>query len=79
MTLSCGLESADPKIDGGPLFRQWLATVYHSPKDDLAQPMDFQSAAKIVRLYFLMADQVAETAKRPTWNPGDFFGARFAR
>ena len=79
VTLSCGLESADPKIDGGPIFRQWLATVYHSPKDDLAQPMDFESAAKIVRLYFLMADQIAETAKRPTWNPGDFFGARFAR
>ncbi len=79
VTLSCGLESADPKIDGGPIFRQWLATVYHSPKDDLAQPMDFESAAKIVRLYFLMASQIAETAKRPTWNPGDFFGARFAR
>ncbi len=79
VTLSCGLKSADPKIDGGVLFRRWLGTVYHSPKDDMAQPMDFESAAKIVRLYYLMADEVADAARRPSWNPGDFFGARFSR
>jgi Zn-dependent M28 family amino/carboxypeptidase len=79
VTLSCGLTSADPKMDGSALFRRWLATVYHSPKDDMAQPMDFDSAAKIARLYFLMADEVADAARRPTWNPGDFFGARFSR
>lgn len=78
VTLSCGLKSADPKMDGNALFRGWLATVYHSPKDDMAQPMDFESAAKIARLYFLMADQIADAARRPTWNPGDIFGARFA-
>jgi hypothetical protein len=66
-------------MDGNALFRGWLATVYHSPKDDMAQPMDFESAAKIARLYFLMADQIADAARRPTWNPGDIFGARFAR
>jgi Zn-dependent M28 family amino/carboxypeptidase len=79
VTLSCGLKSADPKMDGGALFRQWIGAVYHSPKDDLAQPMDFESAAKIARLYFLMADEVADAARRPRWNPGDFFGGRFAR
>jgi Zn-dependent M28 family amino/carboxypeptidase len=77
--LSSGLQSADPKLDGGALFRQWMSTVYHSPRDDFEQTMDFQSAAKIAHLYFLMADQIAATEKRPTWNPGDFFGARFAR
>jgi hypothetical protein len=45
----------------------------------MAQPMDFESAAKIAGLYFLMADQIADTARRPTWNPGDIFGVRFAR
>jgi Zn-dependent M28 family amino/carboxypeptidase len=79
VTLSCGLKSADPKIDGGALFRRWIGTVYHSPKDDLAQPMDFESAAKIARLYFLMADAVANGARRPSWTPGDFFGTRFSR
>lgn len=79
VTLSCGLKSADPKIDGGALFRRWIGTVYHSPKDDMAQPMDFESAAKIARLYFLMADEVADADRRPSWTPGDFFGARFSR
>jgi hypothetical protein len=32
----------------------------------MAQPMDFESAAKIAGLYFLMADQIADTARRPT-------------
>jgi len=41
--------------------------------------MDFESAAKIARLYFLMADEIADAARRPTWNPGDIFGARFSR
>jgi Zn-dependent M28 family amino/carboxypeptidase len=79
VTLSCGLKSADPKIDGGALFRRWIGSVYHSPKDDMAQPMDFESAAKIARLYYLMADAVANAARRPSWTPGDFFGARFSR
>jgi hypothetical protein len=41
--------------------------------------MDFESAATIARLYLLIAHGVAQDPRRPSWNPGDFFGARFAR
>jgi Zn-dependent M28 family amino/carboxypeptidase len=79
LMLACGLKSADPAIDGGAILRDWLRTVYHTPKDDLSQPMDFESAATIARLYLLIAHGVAQDPGRPSWNPGDFFGARFAR
>jgi hypothetical protein len=74
-----GLKSADPKVDGPKTFGSWLANVYHSPKDDASQPIDFDSAAKVARLYFLMADKVATDPARPAWNPGDFFGTKFGR
>lgn len=77
LMLSSGLKSSDPKVDGGALFRQWLGTVYHTQKDDLSQPMDFESAARIARLYMLIAERVATDSKRPTWNAGNFFGAKF--
>ena len=64
---------------GPKTFGHWLATVYHSPKDDASQPIDFDSAAKVARLYFLMADKVATDSARPAWNPGDFFGTKFGR
>jgi hypothetical protein len=41
--------------------------------------MDFESAARIARLYLLVARDVADDPHRPSWNPGDFFAARFAR
>ncbi len=41
--------------------------------------MNFDEAARIARLYLLIAHRVAETPERPTWNAGDFFGARFGR
>ena len=79
LMLSAGLRSADPKVDGPKTLGSWLATVYHSPKDDASQPIDFDSAAKVARLYFLMADKVATDSVRPAWNPGDFFGTKFGR
>jgi Zn-dependent M28 family amino/carboxypeptidase len=79
LMLACGLKSTDPKVDGAAVMGKWIETVYHSPKDDMSQAMDFDSAAKVARLYALIADRVAREPKRPTWNPGDFFAARFAR
>jgi Zn-dependent M28 family amino/carboxypeptidase len=77
--LACGLKSGDPAVDGAAALRKWIQTVYHSPKDDANQPMDFESAARIARLYLLVAREVADDPHRPSWNPGDFFAARFAR
>ena len=77
--LDCGLHSADPRIDGASLFREWMATRYHSPQDDMKQAIDYDSAAKIARLYLLIAARVADDDRPPTWNAGDFFADKFAR
>lgn len=78
LMLSPGLLSADPKVDGAALFRRWISTVYHSPKDDASQPIDFEAAATIARLYLRIARAVADAPARPRFNRGDFFGERFA-
>jgi Peptidase family M28/PA domain len=75
--LSSGLKSSDPSVNGAEVFGHWLSTVYHSPQDDTSQAMNFGEAARIARLYLLIAHRVAETPQRPTWRAGDFFGARF--
>jgi Zn-dependent M28 family amino/carboxypeptidase len=75
--LSCGLRSADPAVDGGKMFRDWLANVYHSPQDDMSQAIDFASAAKIAEVYLRAAEEIADGPARPAWAKGDFFAARF--
>ena len=79
VVLSAGIQSADKSIDGRARLLEWLRTVYHSPQDDARQPMDFESAARIARVNFLVGDLVAEAARRPTWKSGDFFGAQFSK
>jgi hypothetical protein len=74
-----GGKSADPSLDGGALFERYLATLYHTPQDDLTQGLDFQAGATLARLHFLAAYRVAQEEKQPSWIPGDFFGERFGR
>ena len=72
-----GFKSADPMVNGEQIFKTWLATVYHTPKDDMNGPWDFESAAKSTELNFLVGFEVAQQLERPTWNTGDFFGVKF--
>lgn len=73
-----GFKSADPKVNGEEILKKWLVTMYHTPKDDMNQPLNFESAAKSTQLNFLVGYEVAQQAQRPTWNTGDFFGVKFA-
>ena len=73
-----GFESGDLQIDGEAATRTWMTTVYHTPKDDFSQKMNFQAGATYARVNFLAGYLVAQSSERPTWNEGDFFGARFA-
>ena len=73
-----GFKSADPKVNGEEVLKKWLVTMYHTPKDDMNQPLNFESAAKSTQLNFLVGYEVAQQAQRPTWNTGDFFGVKFA-
>lgn len=75
--LKAGSKSTDPSIDAEKVSREWLRTIYHTPKDDLSQPMDFPSGARYAQTNFLLTLAVANDPMRPRWNVGDFFGDRF--
>ena len=72
-----GLTSSDPKIDGPTVYRDWLDHRYHSPQDDMSQPFDWEEAARLADVDFLIAQRVANAPQRPAWNKGDFFGEKF--
>jgi Zn-dependent M28 family amino/carboxypeptidase len=71
-------DSGRADIDGEQLETEWMAQVYHSPKDDLNQPLDFEAGAALAQLDFLIGYQVAQDDERPRWTPGDFFGDTFS-
>jgi hypothetical protein len=73
-----GSASADPAVDGEKVTRAWIRNVYHTAADDLTQPFDHESGARFARANFLIGWQAANAAEPPSWNPGDFFGERFA-
>lgn len=77
--LDWGIQTGDPKQDGVEMMTKWLQTIYHRPKDDFNQPMDFVAAVKHAQINFLVGYLVANETARPTWNPGDFFGEKFGR
>ena len=72
-----GVKSTDPKINGLEVIKKWLVTRYHTPLDNMEQPIDFDAAAKGAVLNFLVGYQVAQHDGAPSWNKGDFFGTTF--
>jgi hypothetical protein len=70
-----GFTSSDPKIHPAEIFENWESTRYHQPQDDMDQPgLDFDAAVHYARFVFLCGYYVAQDARRPRWNTGDFFG-----
>lgn len=63
---------------GEARFRGFLASCYHKPCDDLFQPIDYLAGAKFARINYEIARELADARARPRWNPGDFFGEKFA-
>jgi Zn-dependent M28 family amino/carboxypeptidase len=72
-----GITSSDPKIDGLALLKKWLVTRYHTPLDNMEQPLDYESGAKAAVLNFLVGYELAQQNRPPEWNKGDFFGTKF--
>jgi hypothetical protein len=72
-----GVHSTDPKINGFEVIKKWLVTRYHTPLDNIDQPIDFDAAAKGAVMNFLVGYRVAQQDGSPAWNQGDFFGTTF--
>ncbi|HET7208062.1 MAG TPA: M28 family metallopeptidase [Terriglobales bacterium] len=75
--LTDGINSTDPNIHGLEVVKKWMTTRYHTPLDNIDQPLDYASAAKGATLNFLVGYEVAQQPNVPEWNKGDFFGAKF--
>lgn len=72
-----GIHATDPKISGFDTLKKWMVTRYHTPLDNMDQPIDFESMAKGAVMNFLVGYEVAQHDAAPTWNKDDFFGAIF--
>lgn len=57
----------------------WRSTHYHTVRDDMNQPFDFNAAATHVKINFLIGYYVSNDPTAPDWNKGDFFGRKFKR
>jgi hypothetical protein len=49
---------------------EWLATIYHSPQDDLAQPLDFEASRQHCGVVLALLVTVADSVRAPQWRPG---------
>jgi Zn-dependent M28 family amino/carboxypeptidase len=74
-----GFKARDPKINGREVSFEWEKTRYHTPKDDMEQPLNFDAATRCTRVNLAVGYILAQQGQRPTWNKGDFFGTEAAR
>jgi len=72
-----GYKAVDPNADMAEEAKVWRRTRYHSPQDDLSQPIDYTAALAPIELDFRIGLAAANRDARPKWKPGDFFGERF--
>lgn len=78
--LVAGFKSNDPKIDPPAIFKDWEATRYHQPQDDMQQPnLDFKQAVKYAQFAYLCGWLITQDPARPAWNAHDFFGDHYAK
>ena len=75
------LKTGDQDMFGGKACaeteRTFRLTHYHEVTDDLAQPFDWQAAAKFARLNTGIIRRLT-SGPRPRWFEGDYFGNAFA-
>lgn len=74
ITIGEGLQARDPKINGRQFLENWVATRYHSPGDDMNQPLNFDATVQFMQISFLVGNDLARQKQRPSWKAGDFFG-----
>ena len=67
------------KNGGEKGFKDFLATHYHKPNDDLNQPIDYNAGARFALVNYEIARELADMPARPSWNKGDFFGTLFGK
>jgi len=49
---------------------RWMTERYHTPFDDLSQPLDLDAAAEHASLILELVIGTAESPRAPAWHPG---------
>ena len=65
--------------EGEAKFKDFLATHYHQPSDDLKLPIDWQAGARFAEINYRIAREIANSDQAPRWNADSFFAPRAAR
>ncbi len=63
--------------DKGKTLVEFLSTKYHTPQDEVDQPVDFVAGAKFAYVNWLILSAIANGDEKPEWKEGDFFGETF--
>ena len=74
-----GFKSLDESIDGGEIFRKFLAEHYHQASDETDLPINYEAGAKFTQVNFLIGEEIANSANTPKWHEGNFFGDLFSK
>ena len=64
---------------GEKAFRDFLATHYHKPSDQLNLPFNWGAAAKFAEVNYRVARDLADAPQAPRWYAGNVFGEQFAK
>ena len=59
---------------GAAVWGNYLGEIYHTPRDDLTQKIDWDSGARYALLNYRIARAMADAPQRPMWLQGDYFG-----
>jgi Zn-dependent M28 family amino/carboxypeptidase len=64
---------------GEKAFKDFLATHYHKPSDDVLQPFNWQAGAKFAQVNYAIARDIANAPTAPQWYADSPFGAQYAK
>jgi Zn-dependent M28 family amino/carboxypeptidase len=77
--IKTGVPSVALKVEGVPgspeaqMDKDWNTYRYHSPQDDLTQPVDLKSADDFDAYLLALLTRVADAPARPVWKADSFF------
>ena len=63
----------EPDSPESKIFKDWLTLRYHSPSDDINQPVDLHTAALYEEIVRRLLVDSANAGERPQWKPDSFF------
>lgn len=61
------------------MLQKWRRNPYHTPFDDVHQPVNLETAAKYEEIMMQLLLDVANDPHRPQWKPNSFYKRYAAR